>query len=68
MEPIGIFIPEEIIQAPIIESKETFSDGSADFVKERMGEISEAIDRKEEETRTRLSSEASRGLDNLDKF
>ena len=50
MEPIGIFIPEEIIQDPIIESKETFSDGSLDFVKERMGEISEAIDRKEEET------------------
>ena len=34
----------------IIEAKESSSEGSAEFVKERMGEISEAIDRKEEET------------------
>ena len=44
-----IFIPEEANKDQIIKSKETSSDGSQEFVKERMGEISEAIDKKEED-------------------
>ena len=50
LEPIRMFLPEEITKDQIIEAKESSSEGSAEFVKERMGEISEAIDRKEEET------------------
>ena len=44
-----IFIPEETNKDQISESKKTSSDGSQEFVKERMGEISEAIDKKEED-------------------
>lgn len=44
-----IFIPEEAIKDPLCESKKTSSDDSQEFVKERMGEISEAIDKKEED-------------------
>ena len=44
-----IFIPEETNKDQICESKKTSSDGSQEFVKERMGEISEAIDKKEED-------------------
>ena len=44
-----IFIPEETNKDQICESKKPSSDGSQEFVKERMGEISEAIDKKEED-------------------
>ena len=50
LEPIRMFIPEEINKDQLIETKEISSEGSPEFVKERMGEISEAIDRKEAET------------------
>ena len=50
LKPIGTFIPEEIINDQIKDTKEASTDDSPEFVKERMGEISEAIDRREEET------------------
>ena len=47
LEPIVIFIPEAANKNQIFIS--TSSDGSQEFVKERIGEISEAIDKNEED-------------------